>query len=92
MLFSYVVNINNTTIVTIERIEEDMYRFMRPLWEVWLALDILKESLPIPCGPIFSCHPRSIVRDERRREELKESAAVILCDRSTKNHCSVRVL
>lgn len=72
--------------------EEDMYRFISPLCVVWFVFEIARESLPIPCGPIFSCHPRSMVREEKNKEEANDTKVVILWSRSVKNHCSVRAL
>ena len=46
----------------------------------------------LPCGPTSSLHPRSIVREDRNKEEIKESAVENLCVRSVKNHCRVRAL
>lgn len=79
MQFSYEVIIKDTVIISMmNNMEEDMYRFIRPLCELWLVFEIFRERFLIPCGPIFSCHPRSIVRDEKNREEVKDIVEIIL--------------
>ena len=56
-----------------------------------MVLDVARESVPAPWGPISSLHPRSIVREDKNKEEIKEVVRVALCINSTKNHCRVKV-
>ena len=35
------------------------------------------EDWAIPCGPISSCHPRSNVREDKKREEIKDVIVVV---------------
>lgn len=79
MLFSYVV-IKKEVVrsISISMIEEPIYRFISPLCDVWFILATFRERVPAPWGPISSLHPRSIVREERNREETKEESIVPL--------------
>ena len=52
--------------------EETTYCFIKPLCVVWLVCEALVNMVPAPCAPICSCHPRSKVREERNREDVKE--------------------
>ena len=78
--------------LAISIIEEETYRFIRPLWEACFLLDTSRNSFPVPCGPTLSLHPRSILRDERNKEDKKESVRTTLWDKSTKNHWRERAL
>lgn len=93
MLFSYeVINKEITKIKETKRREEEAYRFTRPLWKLWFVLAASKERDPVPCGPIFSLHPRSIVRVEKNKDNTKEVDIEIVWARSTKNHWRANVL
>jgi len=73
VLFGYeVISKETIDIRKIKRREEEAYRFTSPLWKFWLVLAANRERVPVPCGPIFSLHPRSIVRVERNNDEIKE--------------------
>ena len=50
------------------------------------------EVLEAPCGPTFSCHPRSSERFMRNREEKKEDNKIIGWVILTKNHCADKAL
>jgi len=87
VLSSYeVINKEIIKIITTNSIEEAAYRFIRPLCNLWLVLVASKEIVPAPCGPIFSLHPRSIVRVEKNNEERNEVAIEAVWAKSTKNH------
>ena len=77
---------------SISIMEEEAYRFINPLCEVCVVLDVIRERVPAPCGPTSSLHPRSIVREDKNKEEIKEAIRKVLCAKSTKNHCEDRTL
>lgn len=92
MLFSYdKIKKEIATISSMEIIEESMYRLISPICLAWLILERKVEDCAIPCGPISSCHPRSNVRDEIKREETKERTVSAEWAMSTKNHWEVAV-
>jgi len=88
VLFSYVAIKSDRLIKVRTSIREvAAYRFIKPLCEAWPTFDLITEMLPAPWGPTSSLHPRSIVREDKNREEINEADSKRLWAKSTKNHC-----
>lgn len=49
----------------------------------------MEDTIAIPCAPIFSLHPRSILRVANRREMVNEYVSRRMWDIFSKNHCFV---